>query len=308
MFRRKKSDEDLLRTLAEYRLLDLSQITALHFSSKQVATKRLNQLMAEGFVAAVQRSYGRSRGRPDRLFSLGPEGIELLQDKAILRHSVPCDQVTGENLLPVQAHQWLVNWFRIHLIQIEKVLPNLKIDFLAPTSPFLVENSHPVPRIQDEVPVPESEEKTVKFTPDGVFSINDRDQGKTILFFIEVDMGTETLASPKAESNDIRQKVINYQSCFRTDTYKRFERLWKCRLNGFRLLFLAHNYVRMCELGRLVQAMPPSDFIWLTDSDQMFEQGLAGAIWARGGRYENARESILNPRMCRPSPILPIKS
>ena len=234
MFRLKKSDENLLKTLAEYRLLDLSQITALHFSSKQVATKRLSQLMAEGFVAAVQRSYGRGRGRPDRLFSLGPEGIELLRDIAILRQSVPCDQVTGENLLPVQAHQWLVNWFRIHLAQLERVLPNLKIDFHAPTSPFLVENSHSAPRIQDEVPVPESKGKTVKFTPDGVFSINDRDQGKTILFFLEVDMGTETLASTKAESKDIRQKVINYQSCFRTDTYKRFEQLWKSFADGSR--------------------------------------------------------------------------
>ena len=48
--------------------------------------------------------------------------------------------------------------------------------------------------------------------PDGVFTISH--QEKTLLFFLEVDMGTETLASTKQGTGDVRQKIINYQSLF----------------------------------------------------------------------------------------------
>ena len=305
MFRRKQNDLEILKTLAGYRILTQSQLTVLHFSGKQVASRRLAQMVDQGFVETIQRAKGRGRGRPENLFGITSAGAQLLRDAAILRHSVPDDRVTGEKLLPMKDHQLLVNWFKIHLTQIAYVIPHHTVHFLAPTSPFLAETSHLC--ITDEVPVSVTDSKTVKFTPDGAFVISDGKQNKAVLFFLEVDMGTETLASPQGDGKDIRQKVINYQACFRSATYKRFERVWNIHLNGFRLLFLAHDPIRMREICQLVQSMKPSEFIWVSDQDRMFKEGLAGAIWSRGGRYETPPQSILSSQMCRPSPVLPIK-
>jgi len=119
------------------------------------------------------------------------------------------------------------------------------------------------------------------------------------LFFLEVDLGTETLASPKRELTDIRQKILNYGTCFDTQVYKRYERLWHCQLNGFRLLFLTDTSSRMSKICSLAREMQPSDFIWVTQKDRMFEDGISADIWARGGRLDISPQSILGRQSCR---------
>ena len=119
-------------------------------------------------------------------------------------------------------------------------------------------------------------------------------------------MGTETIASQDRRPNDIRQKILNYQTLFRTDEYKRYEGLFDFRLNGFRLLFLVNSPARLISLCRLVREMPPSDFIWLTEQQQMFSHGLSARIWARGGRNEDLPQSILGPELACELPLLEI--
>jgi len=45
--------------------------------------------------------------------------------------------------------------------------------------------------------------------------------------------------------------------------------------------------------------MPPSDYIWLTTADRMFEDGIGAEIWARGGRLDASPHSILGRLHCR---------
>jgi hypothetical protein len=113
-----------------------------------------------------------------------------------------------------------------------------------------------------------------------------------------VDLGTETLASPKRGLTDIRQKILNYGACFDTLIYKRYERLWNCQLKGFRLLFLTDTFPRMSTLCSLVREMLPSDFIWVAQKDRMFEDGISAEIWARGGRLDASPQSILGRLTC----------
>ena len=119
-------------------------------------------------------------------------------------------------------------------------------------------------------------------------------------------MGTESIASPRRDPKDVRQKIQNYLAYFRSEGYKRYERVWGCTLRGFRLLFLANSHARCLTLCRLVEEMPPSNFVWATDQEKMFEHGLADAIWARGGHAQKPLESILNHKLCHPSPVLPV--
>lgn len=60
---RKLTDIDILKTVAEYRLLTLPQITLLHFPSRQVARRRLRQMKLDGLVALAPHGLGGNRGR-----------------------------------------------------------------------------------------------------------------------------------------------------------------------------------------------------------------------------------------------------
>ena len=110
-------------------------------------------------------------------------------------------------------------------------------------------------------------------------------------------MGTETRASLDRNPGDIRQKILNYKALFRAGHYKRYEGIFESTYKGFRLLFLVNSPSRLVSLCRLVQEMPPSDFVWLTEQNQMFSQGLAANIWVRGGKNNNSLQSILGPQL-----------
>ncbi len=301
-----KNDRRLLATIAEYRVLTTSQITAIQHKSRQVVRRRLRQLEETGVILTAPRGLGHSRGRPEKVVSLSQKGANRISDDYPVLRGMPIHQIEGDKIRCME-HQLLTNWFRIHLAEIEHFIPELSIRFLSPDSPFLKRDHNGIPLIFEPQSDKSQSEKAGGFTPDGVFSITHQEKQKTLLFFLEVDMGTESMATLKREPRDIRQKIINYQGYFRSNRYKRYEEHWRCRFKGFRLLFLAHTNSRLAVLSRLVREMPPSDFIWLTNLNHMFAQGLSAEIWISSGKQEAKPGSILGPSLACQAPILPLR-
>ncbi|MCO6438551.1 MAG: replication-relaxation family protein [Phycisphaerae bacterium] len=294
-----RTDRELLAAIAEYRVLTVRQIARLMSRNTRVVQRRLADLGNEGLVLASSRGYGRGRGRPEKLISLSEQGIGVLRSKGAIGPGVSNDRVMSAAIRCLD-HQLLVNSFRIELARVGQVVPGLSVRFLSPTSPFLALRSDGYPSISDHVSVSGCTDKRFWFTPDGVFSISDDQRRRTVLFFLEVDMGTETLASPKRSRRDLRQKILNYREYFRSERYKRYEETWSCDLRGFRLLFVTHTADRLAAVCRLVRDMRPSDFVWLTDQDRLAQAGVCSRIWARGGRLNASLESILGSRAPAP--------
>lgn len=295
-----KNDHELLTNLAEYRLLTVSQLAALQERSTRGLRRRLRMLEQRQLVRAGTRGFGHGRGRPEHLISLAVAGVDVLRRKELLPAEVETEQVTADGVASPD-HQLLINWFRVHLVQMERIISRLTVRFLAPTSPFLTRSPDGSPAVSDRVSVDGGRQEPIRFTPDGVFSISNRESRKTLLFFLEVDMGTETLASPARHPTDVRQKIVNYRAYFRAGGYKRYQNDWSCELDGFRLLFLTTSAGRLANLCRLVQEMSPSDFVWLTDEQRMTEHGVSAEIWARGGRDQAGLQSILGRELPRPA-------
>jgi hypothetical protein len=239
---------------------------------------------------------GRGLGPPERVLSLADAGVELLQAERLLDPGVPKDRVTAATIRSVD-HQLLLNWIRVHLGKTEQLVPQIKVRFLSSNSPFLPTGVDDRPLAYDRSEPTGGRIDAGGFLPDGVFSFTHIGRQMTLLFFLEVDMGTETLASRRRDTQDVRQKIITYQGYFRSRRYKRYEQILAARLRGFRVLFVTHSPNRLAGLCRLVQSLPPSDFVWLTDRARMFSQGIEAAIWARGGRIEAPLESILGSEM-----------
>ena len=297
-FRLRENDCKTLECIAEYRMLTVTQVAAIFHKSRQVVRRRLNNLEKAGLIEVTGREFGRGRGRPENSLGLTEHGVDVLKDRSLLSQDVPYEKVCADCLFCAD-HQLLLNWFRIHLKEIERMLPRLSIKVLAHNSPFLPKDQDDRVFITDFSPVPGSGMKGVKFTPDAVFGIGDSVADKTCLFFLEVDRGTETMASPRRDKTDIRQKIINYQWYFESLAYKRYEDVFKCQLHGFRLLFLTSSRGRLVGLCELTQEIRPSNFVWLTECSSLFPDGVSAEIWVRGGNLHAPQRSILGSLCCR---------
>jgi hypothetical protein len=130
-----------------------------------------------------------------------------------------------------------------------------------------------------------------------VFYIKSENQNRSLIFFLEVDMGTESLSSGSMKSNNINAKIKNYRAYFRSERYKRYQKKWNTIFNGFRLLFLTNSTERKNSISNLVSTEKTNDFIWIADQHDMFEKGIGGKICSRGGNISIAKESILGPTL-----------
>ncbi len=298
-----KGDIKILSFIAEYKFLTVKQLSALTKRTTQVVRRRLRHLKNEHLIIMNERGFGAGCGKPENIIILTQKGIERLQGWNILsEHAAYITDKTMESMFI--SHDLLVNWFFIHLIQIERNNQQLTTQHLTISSHNLIAGNTDSPFLQEYFTKDDASENTHTMIPDGVFTITDKLSPKTLLFFLEVDMGTETLVNKKRGPGDIRQKIINYQRIFRTRHYKRYKKAFRSEFNGFRLLFLTNSFGRMKKFCDLVARMPPSDFIWLTDQDRMFSQGLSAEIWARGGKYHNPSESILGPKLSFDAPFV----
>jgi hypothetical protein len=287
-----KNDLELIKLLGEFKMLTVSQLASLAQRSRQVIRRRIRFMINQGHISARERSYGNRRGRPEDLLFLSEAGWEYLLDEygQMERKSVPVGKSANSMFI---EHDLLSNWFLIHLIQIEREVRQLSVKFLIQNLAFINHSGAGKVQAPERVMKGGSDNRFSEFIPDCVFTITNAEIKKSLLFFLEVDMGTETVASSKRDLKDIRQKIVNYQALFRSGQYKQYEKILNAHVNGFRLLFLVNSPTRHKALCRLVREMPPSDFIWLTDQHSMFSKGISANIWARGGGHNNPPQSIL---------------
>jgi hypothetical protein len=287
---------DLLKLLAAYRILSVDEAAVLQGAGQQAARKRLRKLMALGLADGRPHGFGRSRGRPARIYCLSDEGIAYL--KSLGRGvSQAADRDAEATTAP--NHQLLLNWCLLHLRHWGQSYPQLTV--------CVAEERHADDNADPSVPARSRRGPSPRTIPDAVFSITRQDRRKVLLFFLEVDMASETVASFSRGKRDFRSKILRYQERFRSGSYKRYEQLWGCQLQGFRLLVVTNSRKRMSSLCRLVREMPPSDFVWLTHQAALFASGISAPIWVQGGRRDHLLQSIVGPTLARVEPLLPVR-
>jgi hypothetical protein len=282
------NDWELLRFIYSFKVLTVTQLSFLSRRSPQVIRRRLRALGEQGFISTQQRAYGNGRGRPEDLILLSEARYSVLHNQK--DRNGKCQKNDKYAAPEFVEHNLLMNWFFIHLIQIERQTPQLSVHYV--TQYFSTAEDDPSTEHIIRIQLPGDDGK-LEFIPDGIFTVSDSVSNKTLLFFLEVDMGTETLASPARGLKDVRQKIVNYQDLFRSGRYKRYEGFFNARLNGFRLLFVTHSPSRLKTLCQLTASMPPSDFIWLSNRDRLLSSGLADKIWVRGGTFDRQLCAIM---------------
>jgi DNA-binding transcriptional ArsR family regulator len=272
---------DMLQLLAEHRMLTVPQLMDLLSTSDQMVRRHIRILTGTGLVTSSPRGLARVRGRPEQILSLTTVGVNALKEAERLPSDVKPGQATAEGLSHEVDHQLLLNWIAIRCNDPSRANPALAVTLLSSKSPYHRGESGGTLLTETII---QQDGESVVFVPDAVFAIAHTQRQKSLLFFLEVDMGTETAASPgRASRKDVRTKITLYRKYFAGKGYKRYERRFGAELNGFRLLFVASSIAGRDTLCRLVQEMQPSDFVWVTDQGALFKEGIGGRIWARGG-------------------------
>ncbi len=269
---------ELLKLLAEYRVLLTTQVALLGGTGLRAAQKNIMKLRDKGYLILCFHDFTGIRGRPEGVCSLTDRGAELLKKEGLIDAEIENHLITGEAIVHV-SHELLVNWFRIHLLQIDNHIPDLQTEFISATTPFQPLNADGLPIIADRV---SGNDADGGFIPDGVFYIASEKQNKRLLFFLEADRSTESIVSAQNPVN-ISQKIRGYRSYFQTKGYKRYEKEWTADLNGFRVLFLTNTPQRKESISSFLRTNPSLNFIWITDKEQMLRHGISARIWARGG-------------------------
>jgi len=288
---------ELLKLIAEYRVLLTTQVALLSGTGQRAAEKATQMLRDRGYLTFSHYEFEGNRGRPRGVCSLTDRGAELLQRESLIDAEIPNHRMTGEEIVHV-SHELLVNWFRIHLLQIDNHIPDLHTEFISATTPFQPLTNDGIPMIADRV---SGNAAADGFIPDGVFSIRHEQQNKRLLFFLEADLCTESIVSAQNPVN-ISQKIRSYRSYFQTKGYKRYEKMWMEDLDGFRVLFLTNTPQRKEAICGFLRTNSSLNFVWITDKEQMFRHGVSANIWVKGGP-SSPLESILGPTIAQELPL-----
>ena len=296
-FRLAKNDLALLSAIGEYQVLTTRQLAAVSCRSCQVIRRRIRSLEGQGLLVTKPFGYGMSQGRPEEIAFLSHQGVEYLSINGIAPAPINRHKDIRSDTID---HNLLLNWFRIHMIQIERVVPDLSVISLSPWHCLSKYKSI----FTTNIPARQKKGQQNDFIPDGIFVVKNNTSGKALLFFLEVDMNTESMASKSNNTNNIQHKILCYQEIYRNGNYKFLKEVIKSGLQGFRLLFLTSTETRVAALCRFIQKAQNSDFIWLSDQGRMFDHGLSANIWTRGAKYENQRESILGPKYATDLPLM----
>jgi len=307
MARRKTNSVEVLAAIADFRLMSATQLSIYFGVKKQATWNNIRKLLSDNLIKEFRKETGRSRGRPEWMYSLTERGVNVLRENGILNQDPGDKFVLAENLGATTEHQLLQNWFRLHLVYADR--QNKVLFENIPTNSSLYWQGSGYTNLYYHCRAfTTSKGKEITVIPDLVFRTLDPISGKSLLFFVEIDRGTENLMSPdRKHKNDIFGKICNYLYYWDNNVYKQYEQVWNCTFKGFRVLFVANNTKNSARLCRLVSDLGRySNFVWVTDMPALFNSGIGGDIWYPGGQMIEPANSILG-KLAFECPIANIK-
>ncbi len=273
-----------MEVLAEYHRLTSVMISELTGYSQVKRCREALKALADASPPFVKRvafhPLHAKVGRAQYIYSLAKRGVEELSS-SISDHGSPCKQprISGYQL----AHILAINEFRLHM----RYACHQRADI---TCVGILTEYHgsagviTVPRRLIEEQVSPEYAKPVLFVPDIVFVLERSE--KRALFFVEVDLGTESIKL-------LTEKVLAYDQYFCSEGFKRYSELYKYRFQGFRLLFVGS----MRRLKRLFESLKKADacleYVWATDKNLLGHNTFWDPLWMVCQRDLTARFPLI---------------
>lgn len=276
VFRFGERDSQILLTLYKHRFLTISQVQRVHFPSQQTAYRRMRILRQAGLVSAFtvpnigECIYSVARkGMISVSASLGVEPVELKWT----------DIKTKPKDYYFMRHFLGINDFRISL---SRACSNSEVSLMGFIPDYYGERTTDggvAKYIKDVVCDIASERKDVSHTPDGVFALERN--GKTALFFLEIDRGTEVVSNAERGVLKSLRFYVNYLLEGKFQRYAKDFQVESFR--GFRSLYVTSSATRLENIRRATDALNISQkakrFHWISTFERVNEKSIFEPIW-----------------------------
>ncbi len=189
-----KRDQEIIRSVHNYKFLTGEQINRLHFNTSMTAVnRRLLLLFHHGYLSRAFQP--EILGRTPAIYYMDKKGYQVLEDAYGIEVGRPV-RVKKDVTLQFLSHELAVSDFFIDLNHRHHGMRTREVLFWERT------NSNINTRVIDK-----SQSKTtyIPVQPDGFYAVRDKRTGKVTFTFLEVDMGTMRLSR-------IRTKLIGYKN------------------------------------------------------------------------------------------------
>jgi Replication-relaxation len=259
--------------LWEHKYLATSQITRLHFEHRKRASRRLKKLCDDGLLCYFEKPARTLFEKSEYVYYLTAKSAALVAQTLDL----PREQMKWR-IVPPKSNRYMDHFSALNDFRIALKMAAYRHDLVYT---FLPEYSLLQGKEQGLNRRIKAKGKGVAFVPDGVFCLyrnpvikpHDSSQRK-LLFFVEIDRGTETPAV-------VMQKITAYCQYFDTEAYKKYNSVFQEDFRGFRLLIVANQQERMKSLLQYVEQTNKKDidFVWFSPAECIGDNLLTDAVW-----------------------------
>lgn len=275
-FKMTDRDGEVLLSVYKHRFLTVTQIQRLHFPSMQTAYRRIRLLRSQSLLTDF-----RIPNIDELVLTVGRRG--LIQVAALLGVNQSALRWTDTKNKPrdyyFMRHFLAINDFRIQLALDCNASGIRLLGFIPDYFGERTQAGGTTRYIKDVVCDIDTRRTEVSHTPDGVFAL-ERD-GKSALFFVEIDRGTEGISDPE---KGVLKAIRFYAQYLLSGKYQRYFDDFKAgQFKGFRALFVTTTDARVSHIRKVVSELDVPQkaklFVWLTTFDLIYKQGLFAPVW-----------------------------
>jgi hypothetical protein len=288
-FKYVQRDSDILVDLYKHRFLTISQIQRLHFPSLQTTYRRMRLLKQAGYASPFTVP-----NIEESIFALAGKGIQAVAESlGVDKNELKWTETrTRPHDYYFMQHFIAINDFRIALRQ---ACENSTIQLLGFIPDYYGEKTAKggiTKYIRDVSCDIVSEREEISHTPDGVFAL--RKEGKSALFFLEIDRGTETVSD---SDKGVLKAVRFYLNYLLEGKYQRYAKDFNVEsFKGFRTLFLTTSEPRIQNIRKAAAAVDIPEkakrFLWLSTYDRLNNAGIFNPIWVSSHEADAERHSL----------------
>lgn len=247
-------DVDILKAVAEYRILRQDHIQQLFFGSKSTAQYRLSHLYQHGFLN--RHFLPVYAGWSPTLYALDKRGVALLKAACGIDRVNLWDAENGHEFL---SHTLAINDFRVAVTVACRQAGYTLAQWIGEAS---LKADYDRVTISD----PNGKKQSVSLIPDSYFTV-ETPKGRAS-FFLEMDMGTMTLRR-------FQNKIRAYLAYLESKAYQQ-----RYQTKSLRVLTVTTSAVRCANLKTTTEQIHRERVFWFTHQALVtVDQVLHAPIW-----------------------------